>query len=252
VIRFDNRDVGLSTKFDGVSAPGRLRYAMNRLLGTPLGAPYSLEDMAADAAGVLEVLGIEAAHVVGASMGGMIAQLMAAGHPERVRSLTSIMSTSGARGLPKARSEIMEHFFLNRPDNGDVNTMLEYMLKSMHLISSPAYPRSDAEWRELLSEILNRNFYPPGFRRQLAAIVDDGSRVERLRKIDKPTLVIHGSEDPLIPVECGVDTAKHIDGARLEIIDGMGHDLPPPLVGRLTSLIAGHTSDSNAEARVGT
>ena len=252
VIRFDNRDVGLSTKFDGVRAPGRLRYVLHRALGLPLGAPYSLDDMASDAAGVLDALDIEAAHVVGASMGGMIAQLMCVRHPDRVRSLTSIMSTSGDPRLPRARAEIMQHVFVNRPDTGDVDTMLEYMLKSMHLISSPAYPRSDSEWRELLTRTLTRSFYPPGFRRQLAAIVEDGSRVERLRTIDKPTLVIHGREDPLIPVECGIDTARHIVGARLEIIDGMGHDLPPPLIGRLTSLIAEHASDRTAEDRYGT
>jgi pimeloyl-ACP methyl ester carboxylesterase len=250
VIRFDNRDVGLSTKLDGVKAPGRFRYVLHGLTGLPLGAPYSLEDMAADAAGVLEALGIDAAHVVGASMGGMIAQIMTVRHPERVRTLTSIMSTSGAPGLPRARDEIMQHIFVNRPDTGDKDMMLEHMLKSMHLISSPAYPRGDREWRELLGEILDRSFYPAGFRRQLAAIVADGSRVDRLRTITKPTLVIHGSEDPLIPVECGVDTASHIDGARLEIIEGMGHDLPPPLIGRLTDLIADHAR-SPVSAKVG-
>jgi pimeloyl-ACP methyl ester carboxylesterase len=242
VIRFDNRDIGLSTKFDGVRAPGRLRFALNRLIRVPLGAPYTLEDMAADAAGLLVALEVDKAHVVGASMGGMIAQLMAARYTECVRSLTSIMSTSGAPGLPGARSEIVQHVFVNRPDTDDVDIMLEHALKSMHLISSPAYPRSDEEWREFLGESLDRSFYPPGFRRQLAAIVNDGSRVERLRTVRKPTLVIHGSEDPLIPVECGVDTARHIEGAKLEIIDGMGHDLPPPLIGRLTSLIAEHAS----------
>jgi pimeloyl-ACP methyl ester carboxylesterase len=244
VIRFDNRDVGLSAKFDGVRAPGRLRYVLHRIFGLPLGAPYSLEDMASDAACVLDALGITAAHVVGASMGGMIAQLMSVRYPQRVKTLTSIMSTSGAAGLPRARDDIMQHVFVNRPDTGDIDAMLEHMLKTMHLISSPAFPRSESEWRELLSEILRRSFYPQGFRRQLAAIVEDGSRVERLRTIDKPTLVIHGSEDPLIPVECGIDTARHIEGARLEIIEGMGHDLPPPLVGRLTRLIAEHASSA--------
>ena len=242
VVRFDNRDIGLSTKFDGVRTPGRLRFALKRLLRVPLGAPYALEDMAADAAGLLEALNVDAAHVVGASMGGMIAQLMAARHSDHVRSLTSIMSTSGALGLPAARPEIMKHIFVNRPDTDDMDIMLAHALKSMHLISSPAYPRSDDEWREFLGEALQRSFYPPGFRRQLAAIVDDGSRVERLRTVRKPTLVIHGREDPLVPVECGVDTARHIEGARLEIIDGMGHDLPPLLIGRLTGLIAEHAS----------
>ncbi len=240
VIRFDNRDIGLSTKFDGARAPGKWSYALNHFLHIPLKAPYSLEDMACDAAGVLAALGIDSAHIVGASMGGMIAQLMAVNHPQRVKSLTSIMSSSGNPRLPRPRADVLRHVFTSRPNTGDSKAMFEHLLKSVRLISSPAYPRSEAQWRELIGASVARSFYPQGFIRQMAAIVADGSRVRRLAAIDKPTLVIHGDADPLVPVECGIDTARHIKGARLEIIEGMGHDIPPQLVGRLTSLIADH------------
>ena len=249
VIRFDNRDIGLSTKFDGVRAPSRLRYALNHLFGMPMSAPYSLNDMASDAAGVLEALGIESAHVVGASMGGMIAQLVAVEHPRRVKSLTSIMSSSGASGLPKARPDVMKHVFRDRPNRGDADDMFEHLVKSYKLISSPGYPRSDEEIRALIRTTVDRSFYPQGFLRQLAAVIEDGSRVERLRTIETPALVIHGREDPLVPVEGGIDTADHIPGAKLEIIEGMGHDLPPGLIDTLTSLIASHTREAAGRVR---
>lgn len=241
VIRFDNRDIGLSTKFHDVKAPSRLRYIINHVFRTGLNAPYSLDDMASDAAGVLDALDIESAHIVGASMGGMIAQLLTVGHPKRVKSLTSIMSSSGDPTLPAARADVVKHLFAKRPKSSDPKDMLEHTLRTVRLIGSPAYQRSDKEWRELITASLARSFYPQGFMRQMAAIVDDGSRVQRLTTIEKPTLVIHGSDDPLVPVECGVDTARHIKGARLEILEGMGHDLPPQLVETITSLIADHT-----------
>jgi len=244
VVRFDNRDIGLSTKFDGARAPSRLRYVMNHFFHTGLNVPYSLDDMTSDAAGVLDALDIESAHAVGASMGGMIAQLLTVGHPQRVRSLTSIMSSSGNPKLPPARPDVMKHLFMNRPKTSDPKVMLEHTIRTVQLISSPGYRRSDEEWRELITASLARSFYPQGFMRQMAAIIADGSRVQRLARIDRPTLVIHGSDDPLVPVECGIDTARHIRGARLEIIEGMGHDLPPPLIDRLTSLIAAHTRGS--------
>jgi pimeloyl-ACP methyl ester carboxylesterase len=245
VVRFDNRDVGLSTKFEGARTPSRLRYLMNHIFHTGLKAPYSLEDMASDVAGVLDALDIESAHVVGASMGGMIAQLLTIGHPERVTSLTSIMSSSGDPKLPTARREVVKQLITKRPNTSDPEVMLEHTIRSLKLISSPGYPRSDAEWRELITASLARSFYPQGFLRHMAAIVADGSRVQRLTTIDKPTLVIHGSDDPLVPVECGIDTARHIKGARLEVLEGMGHDIPPPLVDTLTSLITSHTRNSS-------
>lgn len=242
VVRFDNRDTGLSSKFDDAKAPGKLRYLMHHLLRTNLGAPYSLRDMADDAAGVLEALNIESAHIVGASMGGMIAQLLTFGHPQRVKSLTSIMSSSGDPKLPRANPELMKHMFTGRPQTNDPAVMLDHTVATAKMLGSPGYPRSEQEWRELISASIQRSFYPQGFIRQMAAIVADGSRVERLKRIDKPTLVIHGREDPLVPVDHGIDTARHIKDSTLEIIEGMGHDLPPPLVNTITSLIASHAN----------
>jgi pimeloyl-ACP methyl ester carboxylesterase len=240
VIRFDNRDIGLSTKLDHLPVPGHLGFLASLLFRRPVKAPYSLADMAKDAAGVLDALRVPAAHVVGASMGGMIGQLMAYHHPERVRTLTSMMSTSGERGLPRARRDVTRQVFMSRPPANDREALIRHLVRTRKLIASPGYPRSDEEWREVVVAALERSFYPPGFGRQLAAIIADRSRASRLRQIRVPTLVVHGKDDPLVPVEHGVDTARHIPGARLEIIDGMGHDLPPPLDDTLTSLIAGH------------
>lgn len=246
VIRFDNRDIGLSTKFDHEPVPGRFGFFLNYALGMKIKAPYSLSDMAADAAGVLDGLDIEAAHIVGASMGGMIAQHLAFDHPARVLSLTSLMSTSGRPGLPKADSDVARHIFFTKPRSLDREVMIDHLVKSRKMIASPAYPRSDDEWRELVSISMERSFYPSGFGRQSAAIVADGSRARRLGRVRAPTLVIHGRDDPLVPVEHGIDTARHIKDARLEIIDGMGHDLAPPLVEQLTTLIADHAASAQA------
>jgi len=242
VVRFDNRDIGLSTKLEGARAPGRLRYLMHHVFQMNLGAPYSLQDMATDAAGVLEALDIDAAHVVGASMGGMIAQLLAVEHPQCVKSLTSLMSTSGNPELPRAKPELVKHMFAGRPNSSNPAVMLDHTVATAKMLGSPGYPRSDEEWRELIGASIQRSFYPQGFIRQMAAIVADGSRVERLMKIEAPTLVIHGREDPLVRVEGGIDTARLIRGSRLEIIEGMGHDIPPPLVDRITGLIADHAA----------
>ncbi len=244
VIRFDNRDVGLSTKFDGHRAPGMMRYLLARLVGLRLRPPYLLKDMADDTLGLMDALGLDRAHVVGASMGGMIAQLLAARAPRRVLSLTSIMSTSGAPGLPGPHPEVARHMFSSRPATADREAMIEHTVRTLKLIGSPGYPRPDAEWRELVTAAIERSFYPQGFKRHLAAIIASGSRAELLRSVAAPTLVIHGRDDPLIPVECGIHTAECIPGARLELIDGMGHDLPDalwaPLVGLIASHAAGH------------
>jgi pimeloyl-ACP methyl ester carboxylesterase len=216
---------------------------LNRLFGLPIRAPYSLGDMAADAIGVLDALGFGSAHVVGASMGGMIAQIMAASYPDRVKTLTSIMSSSGDPKLPGARRGVLKQLFSGRPKSNEKEDLVEFSLKSFRLLTSPGYPRTDEELRALIVESIERSYYPQGLTRHIAAVVADGSRVERLSTIDAPTLVIHGKEDPLIPVEGGFSTALHIRGARLELIDGMGHDLPPPLRAPIASMIIRHASD---------
>lgn len=243
VVRFDNRDVGLSTKLDGVKAPGPLRFLLHRWFGWSVSAPYTLDEMAADAIGVLDALDIDEAHVVGASMGGMIGQIMAASHPDRVKTLTSIMSSSGDPNLPGAKREILKQLFVGRPESSEREDLIDYSLRSFRLLLSPGYPRTDQELEELIVESIERSYYPQGVSRQVAAVIADGSRVKRLATITAPTLVIHGKEDPLIPPQGGFSTALHIRGAKLELIDGMGHDLPPPLRRPFAAIIHRHASE---------
>jgi proline iminopeptidase len=196
--------------------------------------------MAADALGVLSALGIARAHVVGASMGGMIAQILAARHPHRVLSLTSIMSSSGRRGLPgptaSARAVLMR-----RPRKGrSFDEAVTHLLNTLRVIGSPAYPTPERVLRERIARSLKRNSSPGGDARQLLAIVAAGERLALLQTVRAPTLVIHGAADPLVPPEHGADTARLVPGARLELIQGMGHDLPPQLIERLLALIEAH------------
>jgi pimeloyl-ACP methyl ester carboxylesterase len=179
----------------------------------------------------------------------MIAQIMAASHPSRVKTLTSIMSSSGDPDLPRARREVTKQL-ARRPRSTDRDDLVPHVVESLRVILSPGYPRPDEELRALVVESLDRSFYPEGLARQLAAVVTDGSRVERLSTIDAPTLVIHGKEDPLVPVVCGFSTALHIRGAKLELIDGMGHDLPTPLLAPIASMILRHIIESKARVAV--
>lgn len=237
VIRFDNRDIGLSEKMDGQEVPGIVKLAAYSRLNLPLKVPYKLRDMARDAIGLLDALEIDAAHVVGASMGGMIAQLMAGLYPYRVLSLTSIMSTSGRRSLPGADSKVAMHM-VRRPHSTDPVAVQKHAMRTWRLIGSPAYQPSDDALREKLELSVNRSFYPDGHTRHMAAIMASGDRVEVLKKIIAPTLVIHGKEDALVPVSGGIDTAKYVQNSRLELFDGMGHDLPLELLPQFVELIA--------------
>jgi pimeloyl-ACP methyl ester carboxylesterase len=241
VIRFDNRDIGLSTKFDAAGSPNLLRASWRYFFRLPVASAYKLDDMAADTIGVLDALGIAQCHVVGASMGGMIAQIVAAKHPERVRSLTLIMTTSGARNLPgptmKARSVL-----LSRPTNPrDPQSVLAHSEHILKIIGSPGFPTDPVLQRERLTRNLKRSYHPQGMARQLLAVVASGDRKSLLDRISAPTLVLHGRADPLVPVASGIDLAARIQGAKLELIDGMGHDLPPGLTKRLTDSIAAHS-----------
>lgn len=239
VIRFDNRDIGLSQKMDGERAPHALKLAAYARLKRPLKVPYRLHDMAKDTIGLMDALDISAAHIVGASMGGMIAQLVAGHFPWRVLSLTSIMSTSGASGLPRVDPRISLHM-VRRPTTGGPEALQEYAMRTWRLIGSPGYPPTDEALREKLARSYQRSYYPAGHTRQMAAIIASGDRVSVLKKIMAPTLVIHGKADPLVPVEGGIDTARHVRGARLELIEGMGHDLPQPLLAHFVELIGSH------------
>jgi pimeloyl-ACP methyl ester carboxylesterase len=240
VIRLDNRDSGLSDKFERAGTPNLALTFLRNWLRLPLRPAYTLADMAADALGVLSALGVARAHIVGASMGGMIAQELVARHPERALSLTSIMSSSGRRGLPgptrKARSAL-----LRRPrDPRNMDAVIAQRVDTFRLIGSPAYPTPERLLRARIGRALKRNVCPGGVARQLVAIAASGDRSALLRTIVVPTLVIHGAADPLVPLACGVDTARLIPGAHLEVIEGMGHDVPSQLIERLTALIDAH------------
>jgi pimeloyl-ACP methyl ester carboxylesterase len=242
VIRYDNRDTGFSTKFKNARTPGVVSLLLRSLLRLPIRVPYTLRDMAADAAGLLTALDVTTAHVVGASMGGMIAQNFAVQYPARTRTLTSIMSTSGHRSLPGADPLVSRHIFRSRPADGSREAVIAHNIRTIELIGSPAYPVDEETLREMSSLSFDRCYFPSGFVRHVAAIIEDGDRRDRLQQITAPTLVLHGREDSLVPLAGGIDTAEHVDGARLEVIDGMGHNLPEPLWPRLIDSITANAA----------
>ena len=238
VIRFDNRDVGLSTRLEEAGVP-RIRVMMEQVeRGERPEAPYRLSGMGRDAVGLLDGLGIGAAHVVGASMGGMIGQTVAIEHPERVRTLTSIMSSTGHPGLPRAKPEAMAVLLTPPPRDREGN--IERAVEAARIIGSPGFPFDEERIRARAARTYDRAFYPKGLARQLAAILASGSRRKALEALRTPTLVIHGDMDPLVPVEGGLDTAEAVPGAELLIIEGMGHDLPPEVWPRIADTIARH------------
>ncbi len=239
VIRHDNRDIGLSQHFDHTGKPNLVWAALKYRLRCAINSPYSVRDMAHDAVGVLDALKVEKAHVVGVSMGGMIAQRVALAAPDRCLSLTSIMSTSGARGLPEARPGVLRAL-LGRPASTALPDIVNFYVKLLKTIESPAYPQPEAEVRERILLGTRRSYHPVGTARQTLAIVADHTRASELRRITVPTLVLHGKADPLIPFACGEDTAKRIPGATLVGIEGMGHDLPSGVVQRLLESLLPH------------
>jgi pimeloyl-ACP methyl ester carboxylesterase len=247
VVRFDNRDIGLSSKIEGGSTPN-IRWAFTKaLLGLSVHGPYTLDDMAGDAIGLMDALGIDRAHVVGASMGGMIAQILAASRRTRVRSLVSIMSTTGDRHVGQATTEAREAVLAPRPDASDREAAIRHAMGIQRVIGSPGCLRpSEEALRTRVEAACSRSYYPEGVPRQLLAILGDGSRVKRLNTIDVPTLVIHGDADPLVPLSGGQHTAANIRNAALKIIPGMGHDLPLELVPLLTKLIIDHCDAADA------
>jgi len=249
VIQFDNRDIGLSQKMEGARAPKLPWQVIRKRLGWPAKVPYSLSDMADDAAALIEALDLNQAHVVGASMGGMIAQLMAVNHAEKLLSLTSVMSTTGNGKLPQADKAAME--VLVAPLNSmDEDSLVQRGMDIAHHIGSPGYRPDPELLRERVLKGVRRSVYPPGLPRQLAAIIDDGDRSTRLRRITTPTLVLHGEADPLVKLEAGKATAEHVPGAKLVTIPGWGHDLPLALIDRLADEIALHAKAARATAPV--
>ncbi|HKN01804.1 MAG TPA: alpha/beta hydrolase [Candidatus Binataceae bacterium] len=236
VIRYDNRDVGLSRKFDSAGPADVVKMMTEMAQGKKPSVAYTLEDMANDAAGLLDALQIDKAHIVGASLGGAIGQLVAANHPGKTLSLTSIMSSTSNSALPPAKPEAMA-VLLNRPPAGDVEATIEFGVKAYSTIGSPGYPTDEKEIRRRVAEDFKRSNYPAGFTRQMAAALVNGDRRAALKRIKAPTVVIHGKDDPLVPIEAGRDTAANIAGAELIEIPGMGHDLPAALYSRIVDAI---------------
>ncbi|MFX1515791.1 MAG: alpha/beta fold hydrolase [Promethearchaeota archaeon] len=237
VIRFDNRDVGLSTKFDEAGIPDLMEMIMKVQQGEEVEAPYKILDMTNDAKGLLDVLQIEAAHIVGASMGGMIAQTMAIHYPERVRTLTSIMSTTSNPELPQPGPEAIS--ILITPPPSDRAEYIEQSVESWRFLNGKL-PFDEDLIRERSGRAFDRSYYPPGAGRQLAAILASGSRKDELKNVKVPTLVIHGDADPLVPVEGGKETAEVIPGAKLLIIEGMGHSIPSVVAPKIIEAIINH------------
>ncbi|HYG28044.1 MAG TPA: alpha/beta fold hydrolase [Caulobacteraceae bacterium] len=239
VVRYDNRDVGRSTSMDALGLPD----LMAVVAGAP--PPYTLDDMADDAVGLLDHLGVEKAHIVGASMGGMIAQLVAINHPDRTRSLVSIMSTTGNPALPRPKDEVTAVLGIV-PDPSDLDAIIDRGVRLARLIGSPAYPEGDEVVRCRLKRDADRGYNAGGMVRHMAAIIANGDRRERLQRIKAPTVVLHGLDDALVPPEGGRDTARHIPNAELREIPGMGHDFPVPLVEVFCDAICAAARRANA------
>jgi pimeloyl-ACP methyl ester carboxylesterase len=238
VIRFDNRDIGLSQRFDHLGVSNLAIDSIKYAVGLKVTGPYTVADMADDTAGLLDALGIPSAHVCGASMGGMIAQQLAVRHPTRVKSLTLMMTSSGSRRLPGPTLKV-RGALISRPDNAnDIDSVIAHYVRLYKLIGSPRYPASDAYLNERLGMSVRRSYRPQGTARQMVAIAADGNRSKLLAQIKAPTQVIHGADDPLVPVSAGHDLAQKISGAKLDVIEGMGHDLPVELWPRFVAGIA--------------
>lgn len=238
VIRFDNRDSGLSQRFDALGVPNLALDSLRFAVGMKVNAPYSMADMADDTAGLLDAMGIASAHICGASMGGMIAQQLAVRHPARVKSLTLIMTSSGSRKLPGPTLKVRSALISRPADPKNVQSVIEHYVKLYRLIGSPGYPAPEAYLHERVGMAVRRAYRPAGTARQMVAIAADGNRSPLFAQIGKPTRIIHGKADPLVPVAAGIDLAAKIAGAQIDLIAGMGHDLPPALWPRFVSGIA--------------
>lgn len=234
VIRFDNRDTGLSTKFDDI-CPQPAQLIVAHLQGKSVEPPYTLDDMAQDTIGLLQALAIPSAHLVGASMGGMIAQTLAIQHPQCARTLTSIMSTTSRPGLPQAKPEV--HAILMQPVPTEYNARIDHAVVIWRALAGPGFEFDEARVRERAALAYERDPEPTGTARQLLAIMTASSRKDALRSLTIPTLVIHGDADPLIPIAGGFDTAEAIPGAEMIVIEGMGHELPEATWPRITDAI---------------
>ena len=239
VVFFDNRDVGKSQWFDDAGAPDLSAVMKALKAGAAPPVPYTLDDMADDVVGLMDALAIETAHVAGMSMGGMLTTVVGHRHPARVRSLVPIMANTGNPALPPPTPAAMEA--LTSPAPREREAFIEHHVRTSKVIASPGFPTPEEQRREMAARVFDRAFHPEGTARQYAAIVASGDRREALAGITAPTLVIHGTDDPLVHPEGGRDIARTIPGAELLEIEGMGHDLPPGLCGRIAAAISEHT-----------
>ncbi|MGM9516221.1 alpha/beta fold hydrolase [Roseateles sp. DB2] len=237
VIRFDNRDIGLSQHLDHLGLPHVGWASFKHLLHLPVRSPYSLADMARDAQGVMDALDLPRVHVWGASMGGMIAQHLVDQAPDRVQSLTLMMTTAGARHLPGPTWPVRQAL-LARPPRRDEATLQAHFAALYRLIGSPAYPPAPGWLEARVAEALRRSDHPQGMLRQLMAVVADEDRTPRVTRIQAPSLVIHGEADPLVPIAAGRHLARHLRHVETDFIPGMGHDLPEALWPRYADRVA--------------
>jgi pimeloyl-ACP methyl ester carboxylesterase len=244
VIRMDNRDIGLSQDMAHLPAPNLLWFMLQQKLGLHPQVPYSIQDMANDALGVLDHLQISQAHLVGVSMGGMIAQRMCISAPQRALSLTSIMSSSGARGLPGPTPAMRRVLFTPPPQAGS-DAARQQALRFVQALSGPGFEHPEGSQQQLVNDSLKRSNRPMGAYRQMLAAMADRQRAALLSRITTPTLVMHGKADPLVPYACGEDTARRIPNAKVHGIEGMGHDMPPgaleQMMSRLLPFLNAHT-----------
>jgi proline iminopeptidase len=240
VVRFDNRDCGLSARAQTGGRFGLAKAVAASLLKLPVPSPYTLQDMAQDTLGVMDALQIAQAHIVGVSMGGMIGQVLAASQPRRVLSLVSIMSTSGHPRLAQP-SLAIRRLIMSRPERPqDVESVIDHQVRVVSALGSPVHQESPQDLRARIARGIRRAYDPAGIVRQVMAVIASGDRRALLRRISAPTLVIHGHDDPLVPLPGGQDTAAQIPGAELVVVDGMGHDLSPALLPQLAQAILRH------------
>ena len=258
VVAFDNRDIGLSEKLISERATSPMAVALLNTVGlASLLAPYKLTDMAKDTVGVLDALEIERAHVIGASMGGMIGQIVCAEHPERIKSFTALMSSTNNPDLPRAHPKVSWQVMTARKPSATREELIDITLGIWELIGTKNSGRDPVEFRKQVAASIDRSSSPSGIRRQMAAIIATRDLREWTRNITAPSLVVHGSEDPLVPFQNGLDIAAEIKDARMEIIEGMGHDLPPKYLTEVVDHVLEHlcsaensvdTRDSSTEA----
>ena len=238
VVRFDNRDAGRSTRFDAAGTPNVAAALMASMQGLPVDAPYLLSDMGDDVIGLMGALDIAKAHIVGASMGGAIGQTLAIEHPDRLRTLTSIMSTTSEPNLPSPTPDAMKVLFTPAPL--DLNAYLENYARTWKVLRGGHFPLDEARDLDRARRIFERGLNPSGVERQMLAMIASGSRKKALASVRVPTLVLHGDADPLVPLACGIDTAESVPGSKLVILKGMGHAVSIPFWPQIVDAIAAH------------